>query len=101
MLAAFTTATNPEEPLSALRVGERPAPEVPEGWARVRVRAASLNRHDLNDDELDIDPRDPLGQRMGEQPAVRDDMEIDLRDGRQPGVRVVTGSLPTVNGGSH
>jgi NADPH:quinone reductase-like Zn-dependent oxidoreductase len=47
MLAAFTTATNAAEPLSALQVGERPAPEVPEGWARVRVRAASLNRHDL------------------------------------------------------
>lgn len=47
MLAAFTTATNAADPLSALQVGERPAPEVPEGWARVRVRAASLNRHDL------------------------------------------------------
>lgn len=47
MLAAFTTRTNAEDPLSALEVGERPAPEVPEGWARVRVKAAGLNHHDL------------------------------------------------------
>lgn len=37
----------PEDPLSGLEIGERPAPEVPDGWARVRVRAASLNHHDL------------------------------------------------------
>ena len=47
MLAAFVTTTNPENPLAALEVGERPVPEVPEGWARVRLKAASLNHHDL------------------------------------------------------
>jgi NADPH:quinone reductase-like Zn-dependent oxidoreductase len=47
MLAAYVTATSPEDPLSALRVGERPAPEVPDGWARVRLKAVSLNHHDL------------------------------------------------------
>ncbi|MBT0768083.1 zinc-binding dehydrogenase [Kineosporia sp. J2-2] len=47
MLAAFTTATDADDPLSALEVGERPAPEVPEGWVRVRVKAAGLNHHDL------------------------------------------------------
>lgn len=47
MLAAYVTATNPEDPLSALQVGERPTPEVPEGWARVRLKAVSLNHHDL------------------------------------------------------
>jgi NADPH:quinone reductase-like Zn-dependent oxidoreductase len=36
-----------DEPLSGLEVGERPAPEVPEGWVRVHVKAASLNHHDL------------------------------------------------------
>ena len=36
-----------DDPLSALEVGERPAPEVPDGWARVRLRAASLNHHDV------------------------------------------------------
>jgi NADPH:quinone reductase-like Zn-dependent oxidoreductase len=47
MLAAYAASTNADDPLSALVVGERPAPEVPEGWARVRLKAASLNHHDL------------------------------------------------------
>jgi NADPH:quinone reductase-like Zn-dependent oxidoreductase len=47
MLAAYAATISPEDPLSALVVGERPAPEVPEGWARVRVKAVSLNHHDL------------------------------------------------------
>jgi NADPH:quinone reductase-like Zn-dependent oxidoreductase len=47
MLAAYAARTAPDDPLSALEVGERPAPEVPDGWARVRVRATSLNHHDL------------------------------------------------------
>ncbi|HST81095.1 MAG TPA: alcohol dehydrogenase catalytic domain-containing protein, partial [Kineosporiaceae bacterium] len=47
MLAAYVAATSPDDPLSVLQVGERPAPEVPEGWARVRLKAASLNHHDL------------------------------------------------------
>src|SRR4051795_5781290 len=47
MLAAFAARIDPEKPLSALEVGERPEPEVPAGWVRVHVRAASLNHHDL------------------------------------------------------
>ena len=47
MLAAYAARTAPDDPLSALVVGERPVPEVPDGWARVRVRATSLNHHDL------------------------------------------------------
>ncbi|GAA3618227.1 zinc-binding dehydrogenase [Kineosporia mesophila] len=47
MLAAFVTRTDADDPLSALQVAERPAPDVPEGWARVRLKAASLNHHDL------------------------------------------------------
>ncbi len=47
MLAAYAEAIDPDDPLSGLVVGERPAPEVPEGWARVRLKAASLNHHDL------------------------------------------------------
>jgi NADPH:quinone reductase-like Zn-dependent oxidoreductase len=47
MLAAYAAKINSEDPLSALDVGERPEPGVPDGWARVRVRAASLNHHDL------------------------------------------------------
>jgi NADPH:quinone reductase-like Zn-dependent oxidoreductase len=47
MLAAFAARTAPDDPLSALEVGERPAPDLPDGWARVRIRAAGLNHHDL------------------------------------------------------
>jgi NADPH:quinone reductase-like Zn-dependent oxidoreductase len=47
MLAAFATAQSADNPLAGLEVGERPAPEVRDGWARVRLRAASLNHHDL------------------------------------------------------
>src|ERR687885_271195 len=47
MLAAYAARTAPDDPLSALQVGERPEPGLPEGWARVRVKATSLNHHDL------------------------------------------------------
>jgi NADPH:quinone reductase-like Zn-dependent oxidoreductase len=47
MLAAYATAFDPADPLSGLSVGERPEPDVPEGWALVEVRAAALNHHDL------------------------------------------------------
>jgi len=47
VLAAFATAPNPSDPLAALEVGDRPEPDVPDGWTTVEVRAASLNHHDL------------------------------------------------------
>ena len=47
MIAVYAARSSQDEPLSALEIGERPAPEVPDGWARVRLRAASLNHHDL------------------------------------------------------
>jgi NADPH:quinone reductase-like Zn-dependent oxidoreductase len=47
MLAAYAARIDPDDPLSALEVGERPEPEVPEGWTTVDVRAAALNHHDL------------------------------------------------------
>jgi NADPH:quinone reductase-like Zn-dependent oxidoreductase len=47
MLAAYAARISPDDPLSALEVGQRPEPEVPLGWARVTVKAASLNHHDL------------------------------------------------------
>ena len=42
-----TDAGHTEDVLSGLVVGERPDPEVPDGWAKVTVKAASLNHHDL------------------------------------------------------
>ncbi len=47
MLAVYATDFAPDDPLSALSVGERPEPEPAEGWTTVSVRAASLNHHDL------------------------------------------------------
>ena len=47
MLAASCTSQSADDPLSGLTVGQRPDPEVPAGWARVHVKAASLNHHDL------------------------------------------------------
>jgi len=47
MLAVFASAPHPDAPLEGVEVGQRPDPEVPQGWVRVRMRAASLNRHDL------------------------------------------------------
>jgi NADPH:quinone reductase-like Zn-dependent oxidoreductase len=47
MFAVYAAEPNPDDPLAALRVGDRPEPSVPEGWVAVSVRAASLNGHDL------------------------------------------------------
>jgi NADPH:quinone reductase-like Zn-dependent oxidoreductase len=47
MFAVYAQEPNADSPLDALVVGERPEPEVPDGWVRVRVKAASLNMHDL------------------------------------------------------
>ncbi|MGH3795233.1 MAG: zinc-binding dehydrogenase [Pseudonocardiaceae bacterium] len=47
MFAVYAAEPNPDDPLAALRVGERPDPEVPDAAVAVMVRAASLNMHDL------------------------------------------------------
>ena len=47
MIAVAAARQSPDDPLAGLEVGERPAPDVPQGWVRVRLRAASLNHHDL------------------------------------------------------
>ena len=47
MFAVYADSFSPDAPLDSLKVGERPEPEVPDGWTTVTVRAASLNHHDL------------------------------------------------------
>ena len=47
MQAVFVSTPAPDDPLSVLEVGDRPEPEVPDGWTTVQVKAASLNHHDL------------------------------------------------------
>jgi NADPH:quinone reductase-like Zn-dependent oxidoreductase len=47
MRAAVATDQNHDAPLSCLELREWPDPEPRPGWTRVRLRAASLNPHDL------------------------------------------------------
>jgi NADPH:quinone reductase-like Zn-dependent oxidoreductase len=60
MFAVYAEGFSKDDPLSGLALGDRPEPEVPDGWTTVRVKAASLNHHDvwslrgvgLKDDQL-------------------------------------------------
>jgi NADPH:quinone reductase-like Zn-dependent oxidoreductase len=47
MRAVYAESIHPDDPLAGLVVGERPDPTPPDGWTRVRVKAGSLNHHDL------------------------------------------------------
>ncbi|WP_328708573.1 zinc-binding dehydrogenase [Microbispora hainanensis] len=47
MFAVYASSCSSANPLSGLRSGRVARPEVPEGWTLVRLRAASLNHHDL------------------------------------------------------
>jgi NADPH:quinone reductase-like Zn-dependent oxidoreductase len=47
MFAAYAARIDRDQPLNALELGERPAPEARPGWTTVNVKAASLNHHDL------------------------------------------------------
>ncbi|NDB18742.1 MAG: Zn-dependent oxidoreductase [Actinobacteria bacterium] len=47
MFAVTAQKTNADDPLAGLHCGEHPENEVPDGWVRVRVRAASVNHHDI------------------------------------------------------
>jgi NADPH:quinone reductase-like Zn-dependent oxidoreductase len=47
MLAAYAESSDPDDPLSALRLGDRPTPAEQPDWTVVRVKAAALNHHDV------------------------------------------------------
>jgi NADPH:quinone reductase-like Zn-dependent oxidoreductase len=47
VLAVYAATIDAEHPLNGLEVGERPEPDVPEGWTTVTVKSAALNHHDL------------------------------------------------------
>ncbi|MUN42322.1 zinc-binding dehydrogenase [Actinomadura litoris] len=47
MFAVTATRIDADDPLNGLTLGERPDPEVPDGWTTVTVKAAALNHHDL------------------------------------------------------
>jgi NADPH:quinone reductase-like Zn-dependent oxidoreductase len=48
MFAVYAAGPRPADPLGALRLGDRPDAEVPPQWTAVRVRAATLNMHDIS-----------------------------------------------------
>lgn len=47
MFAVYAASMDPKNPMNGLVVGERPDPEVPDGWTTVTVKAASINHHDV------------------------------------------------------
>src|SRR5215472_12853366 len=47
MFAVSAARFDPDEPLAALELGDRPEPTLTDGWATVTVKAASLNHHDV------------------------------------------------------
>lgn len=47
MFAVYADSFSSNDPLSALKLGERPDPVAPDGWTTVTVKAASLNHHDV------------------------------------------------------
>jgi NADPH:quinone reductase-like Zn-dependent oxidoreductase len=47
MFAVYVESFHPDDPLAGLVLGDRPEPEVPDGWTTIEVKAASLNHHDL------------------------------------------------------
>ncbi|MFE0021520.1 zinc-binding dehydrogenase [Amycolatopsis sp. NPDC059021] len=47
MRAVVALRAEPDDPLRAIEVRDRPRPPAAEGWELVRIKAASLNHHDL------------------------------------------------------
>src|SRR6185503_7851180 len=47
MFAVYADSFSAEDPLSALKVDERPDPVPEPGWTTIDVKAASLNHHDI------------------------------------------------------
>lgn len=47
MFAVYAKEANLEDSLASVFIGERPDPIVEDGWVRVKVTHASLNRHDV------------------------------------------------------
>src|SRR6476660_2283807 len=47
MFAVYAESFSSDAPLDGLVLGERPDPDVPDGWTTVTVKAASLTHHDL------------------------------------------------------
>jgi NADPH:quinone reductase-like Zn-dependent oxidoreductase len=114
MRAAFASAAKPDDPLSALTVGELAEPEPPEGWVTVDVRASSLNHHEiwslrgvgLPGDRLpmilgcDAAGVDPQGNEVVVYSVVPDETDprgLSLLSERYPGTLAERVSVPPEN----
>jgi NADPH:quinone reductase-like Zn-dependent oxidoreductase len=114
MLAAYASAVDPDEPLSALTVGDLPQPAPPAGWVTVEVRASSLNHHEiwslrgvgLPADRLpmilgcDAAGVDAAGNEVVVYPVVPDDRDprgLSLLSERYPGTLAERVSVPAEN----
>jgi NADPH:quinone reductase-like Zn-dependent oxidoreductase len=47
VFAVYAESFDPTDPLAGLVIGERPEPEPRAGWSVIRVKAASVNHHDV------------------------------------------------------
>lgn len=47
MFAIYAEKADQKNPLSGLKTGQMPEPKIPDGWLRVKISHASLNRHDI------------------------------------------------------
>jgi NADPH:quinone reductase-like Zn-dependent oxidoreductase len=47
VFAVYAQSFSSKNPIEGLVIGERPDPDVPEGWTTVTVKAASINHHDV------------------------------------------------------
>src|SRR3954471_4700603 len=114
MRAAFASAAKPDDPLSALTVGELAAEKPPDGWATIDVRASSLNHHELWSlrggglpaDRLpmilgcDAAGVDPEGNEVVVYPVVPDEPDprgLSLLSERYPGTLADRVSVPAEN----
>ena len=114
MRAAFASAAKPDDPLSALTVGELPETDRPAGWVTVEVRASSLNHHEiwslrgvgLRSDRLpmvlgcDAAGVDPAGNEVVVYAVVPDDTDprgLSLLSERYPGTLADRVSVPAEN----
>jgi NADPH:quinone reductase-like Zn-dependent oxidoreductase len=114
MRAAFASAAKPDDPLSALTVGELTAAAPPDGWVTVDVRASSLNHHEiwslrgvgLPANRLpmilgcDAAGVDPAGNEVVVYPVVPDDTDprgLSLLSERYPGTLADRVSVPAEN----
>ena len=114
MRAAFASASKPDDPLSALTVGELPEADPPPGWVTVDVRASALNHHEiwslrgvgLPGDRLpmilgcDAAGVDPAGNEVVVYAVVPDETDprgMSLLSERYPGTLADRVSVPAEN----